>query len=112
MALFEKKRPAPISYGSDTAANEAPTGKTVEGICCVKVLGAGCAACHQQYENVKAAVARMGLGIEVEYITDMEKVMTYGVMRMPAIVVNETVVSMGEVLKPTEVEKRLNQSRR
>ena len=49
----------------------------------------------------------MGLAAPVEYITDMEQVMAYGVMRMPAIVVNEQVVSMGKVLKAAEVEKLL-----
>ena len=82
-------------------------GKAVEGICCVKVLGAGCKTCHEQYENAKAAVAALGLNIEVEYITDMEKVMEYGVMSMPAIVVNDKVVSMGKLLKAAEVEKLL-----
>ena len=76
-----------------------------DGICCVKVLGAGCKSCHEQYENAKEAVKNMGLGIEVEYITDMQKVMEYGVMSMPAIVVNEKVVSMGKVLKASDVEK-------
>ena len=49
----------------------------------------------------------MGLGVEVEYITDLEKVMSYGVMSMPAIVVNDKVVSMGKVLKAKDVEKLL-----
>ena len=80
----------------------------MEGICCIKVLGAGCKSCHEQYENAMAAVKAMGLSIEVEYITDMEKVMEYGVMRMPAIVVNEKVVSMGKVLKAADVEKLLH----
>ena len=79
-------------------------GAPVDGICCVKVLGAGCKSCHEQYENAKTAVKAMGLSVEVEYITDMEKVMAYGVMSMPAIVVNEQVVSMGKVLKADEVE--------
>ena len=78
------------------------------GIASIKVLGAGCKSCHEQYENAKAAVKTMGLSIEVEYITDMEKVMGYGVMSMPAIVVNEKVVSMGKVLKATDVEKLLH----
>ena len=82
-------------------------GAHVEGICCIKVLGAGCKSCHEQYENVKAAVKNFGLVVEVEYITDMEKIMEYGVMSMPAIVVNETVVSAGKVLKTAEVEKLL-----
>ena len=45
--------------------------------------------------------------MEVEYITDMEKVMSYGVMSMPALVVNEKVVSAGKVLKASEIEKLL-----
>lgn len=71
------------------------------------MLGAGCKSCHEQYENAKKAIEELGLGIEVEYITDMEKVMSYGVMSMPAIVVNETVASMGKVLKSAEVIKLL-----
>ena len=82
--------------------------KAVDGICCIKVLGAGCKSCHEQYENAKAAVKALGLSVEVEYITDMEKVMAYGVMSMPAIVVNEKVVSMGKVLKSADVEKLLH----
>ena len=80
-----------------------------DGICCVKVLGAGCKSCHELYENAKQAVESMGLSVEVEYITDMQKVMEYGVMSMPAIVVNEKVVSMGKVLKAADVEKLLNE---
>ena len=82
-------------------------GQQVNGICCIKVLGAGCKACHEQYDNVKKAVNNLGISIEVEYITDMAKVMEYGVMSMPAIVVNEKVAVMGKVLKPAEVEMLL-----
>lgn len=91
-------------------ANEAVSegrSETKGGICCVKVLGAGCKSCHEQYENVKEAVEAMGVSVEVEYITDMQKVMEYGAMSMPVIVVNEKVVSMGRVLKSSDVEKML-----
>ena len=93
---------------SKTKATSCCCGAPVEGICCVKILGAGCKSCHEQYENAKAAVQALGLNVEVEYITDMEKVMAYGVMSMPAIVVNDQVVSMGKVLKAADVEKLLN----
>ena len=53
----------------------------------------------------------MGLPVEVEYITDMAKVMEYGVMSMPALVVNEQVVSMGKVLKVADVETLLHKLR-
>ena len=71
----------------------------------IKVLGAGCKSCHELYENTKAAVSALGLNTEVEYVTDMKKIMEYGVMSMPAVVVNEKVVSMGKVLKAADVEK-------
>ena len=91
-----------------TASEERCCGEPVNCICCTEILGAGCKSCHEQYENAKAAVKAMGLDLEVEYITDMEKVMAYGVMSMPAIVVNEKVVSMGKVLKAADVEKLLH----
>ena len=112
MALFnfgKKKEEEKKSCccGSEAKEETICCGAPVDGICCIKVLGAGCKSCHEQYENAKAAVAALGLKIEVEYITDMEKVMEYGVMSMPAIVVNEKVVSMGKVLKAADVEKLL-----
>ena len=82
-------------------------GEAQDGICCVKVMGLGCKACHEQLENVKKAVSALGLDVEVEYVTDMEKIMTYGVMSMPGLVVNEKVVSAGKVLKPADAEKLL-----
>lgn len=51
-----------------------------DGICCIKVLGSGCASCHALYENTQSAVKAMGLSVEVEYITDLQRVMEYGVM--------------------------------
>ena len=120
MALFnlgnkkeEKKAPAcACNCGCPTnevneITNDCCT-EAKDGICCVKVLGAGCKSCHDQYENAKDAVKAMKLPVEVEYITDMQKVMEYGVMSMPAIVVNEKVVSMGKVLKAADVEKLLH----
>jgi len=82
-------------------------GEAVNGICCIKVLGSGCKSCHALLEASREAVKNMGLSVEVEYVTDMEKIMEYGVMRMPALVVNEKVVSMGKVLKAADVEKLL-----
>lgn len=106
----EKKAPAccckPAS-GTEKAPAAECCGAPVAGICCVKVLGAGCKSCHTLYENTQAAVRSVGLAVEVEYVTDMKKIMEYGVMSMPALVVNEQVVSMGKVLKAADVEKLL-----
>ena len=105
----EEKQVPTCCCGSGAKAEEpCCCGETGSGVASIKVLGAGCKSCHEQYENAKAAVRSMGLSAPVEYITDMEKVMAYGVMSMPAIVVNEQVVSMGKVLKAADVEKLLH----
>ena len=123
MALFnfgkkkEEKKTPTCCCGSEPKAQEtgcccAPKAEETScsckgGICSIKVLGAGCKSCHEQYENAKKAVSNLGLAVEVEYITDMEKIMEYGVMSMPAIVINDKVVAFGKVLKTAEVEKLL-----
>lgn len=107
----ETKEECCCCCGSNSADAET------ENCCCndkentlvsIKVLGAGCKSCHELYENTKEAVKNAGLSVEVEYITDLEKVMGYGVMSMPALVVNEKVVSMGKVLKTADVETLLH----
>lgn len=115
MALFGKRKeevkaePTCCCGGLEEAKSEGTSccGEKVDGVCCIKVLGAGCKSCHEQYENAKRAVDNLGLNVEVEYITDMEKVMSYGVMSMPALLVNDKIVSVGKVLKPKEIEKFL-----
>ena len=46
--------------------------------------------------------------MKVEYITDLKKIMEYGVMSIPALVVNEKVVSTGKVLKTADIQKLIN----
>lgn len=118
MALFGKKKEEEKKVPACACNSDCSTSETTEvtndccpeakdGICCIKVLGSGCASCHALYENAKEAVQKIGLSVDVEYITDLQKVMEYGVMSMPALVVNEKVVSMGKVLKANDVEKLL-----
>lgn len=101
MSLFnfgkKKDKEKTIINGSKKAGN----------VISVKVLGAGCKSCHQLYENVKKAADSMDIPVETEYITDMKKIVSYGVTSMPAIVINEKVVSAGKVLKPAEAAKLL-----
>lgn len=111
MALFGKKKEEakqekPCCCGGEQSASEVAStccGEKVDGICCIKILGSGCKACHQLYDNTMKAVE--GMGIEVEYITDLQKIMEYGAMSMPALVVNEKIVSSGKTLKPAEILK-------
>lgn len=73
----------------------------------VKVLGGGCCKCETLLENTKEAITNLGIDAEVEYITDFAVIGSYGIMSTPAIIVDEKIVSMGKVLKSSEIEKLL-----
>ncbi len=73
----------------------------------IKVLGGGCCKCEKLLEAVKEAAAEKGIEAEIEYITDMRKIMEYGIMSTPALMVDNKVVSMGRVLKAKDVAKFL-----
>lgn len=88
-------------------ASEGCCGDGECGIKSIKVLGPGCKSCHELNEACNAAIKELGMNIEVGYITDMETIVSYGVMSMPALVINEKVVSMGKALKTAEVIKLL-----
>ena len=73
----------------------------------IKVLGGGCCKCENLLEAVKEAVAEKGIAAEIEYITDMAKIMEYGIMSTPALMIDNRIVSMGRVLKAKDVLKLL-----
>lgn len=63
----------------------------------VKVLGTGCASCVRLESNAREALTKGGLAGSVEKVSDLPGIMAYGVMRTPALVVNEKVVVSGRV---------------
>ena len=73
----------------------------------IKVLGGGCCKCENLLEAVKEAVAEKGIAAEIEYITDMAKIMEYGIMSTPALMIDGKIVSMGRVLKAKDLVKLL-----
>ena len=73
----------------------------------IKVLGGGCCKCESLLEAVKEAVAEKGIKAEIEYITDIQKIVEYGIMSTPALMIDNRVVSMGRVLKAKYILKLL-----
>ncbi len=73
----------------------------------IKILGTGCKKCKQLEENAKAAIKLANVEAAVEKVTDISEIMNYGVMMTPALVINETVKSVGKLLTPDEIKKLL-----
>lgn len=73
----------------------------------IKVLGTGCSKCTTLYDNVKNAVAQLGIDAMVEKEQDIMKIMEYNVMSVPSLVVDGSVLSTGKVLTVEEIKKLL-----
>ncbi|QZE15730.1 thioredoxin family protein [Halosquirtibacter laminarini] len=63
----------------------------------IVVLGTGCAKCQKLEEQTKKAVLESGLDAKVTKEEDIMKIMQYGVMTTPALVVDNKVVMKGSV---------------
>ncbi|MCT4509646.1 MAG: thioredoxin family protein [Tepidibacter sp.] len=73
----------------------------------IKILGGGCKNCEVLYENTKQAVEELGIEATIEKVADFVEIAKYGVMKTPAIVVDEKVKVSGRVVKPDEIKKIL-----
>lgn len=69
----------------------------------IKVLGAGCSKCKKLAENVQEAIKSTGKEYDFEYVSDMERIIAYGILITPGLVVDEKVVSTGRVLPVREI---------
>lgn len=61
----------------------------------IQVLGMGCAKCKKLYELTRQAASELALDTEVEYVTDIQQIISLGVMSSPALAINETLVLAG-----------------
>jgi small redox-active disulfide protein 2 len=71
----------------------------------IQILGPGCRRCVMLADVAKKAADELGLQYEIEKITDLNRIMTFGVMYTPALVVDGTVKVAGRVPSVEEVKK-------
>ncbi len=71
----------------------------------IEVLGMGCANCNKLYQNVLEAVKLSGKGIEVAKVEDIKKIMSYGVLSTPALVIDGLVKIAGKVPKAEDIKE-------
>jgi len=70
----------------------------------LQVLGTGCPKCEKLLENVKQAVAELNLDCQITKVTDINEIMTYGVMVTPALAVDGKVKFVGKVPGVEEIK--------
>ena len=73
----------------------------------IQILGTGCPKCKALAENADRAATELGLDYELEKVTDIVKIMGFGVMMTPALAVDGKVKSAGKVLTAEDIKKFL-----
>lgn len=69
----------------------------------IKILGTGCPKCKKLEANARQAIEQAGIEAVVEKVTDLDKIMDYGVMMTPALVIDEKVVSSGKIVAIADI---------
>ncbi len=75
----------------------------------IQVLGSGCSTCKQLFELTKQVVKGLGLKIEVEYITDIQKIVEMGVMQSPVLAINGDPILTGGGKSKEDIKTALEQ---
>lgn len=75
----------------------------------IKVLGTGCSSCKALYETTKQAISELGCDATLIKEEDLLKIMEYNILGLPALVIDEKVVSAGKKVIPCRSERADNQ---
>lgn len=74
----------------------------------IQVLGSCCPKCKTLAERVEDAVAELGLDCEIEKVTEINKIVEFGVMMTPGLVIDGEVKSAGKLLSIQEIKDLLS----
>ncbi len=73
----------------------------------LQILGVGCSRCHALTAATEKAAQSLGLQYELEKVTDLHRIASFGVMATPALVVDGAVKVAGRVPSPEEIKRLL-----
>jgi small redox-active disulfide protein 2 len=73
----------------------------------IQILGTGCAKCQKLAAVVDEAAKALGLTYEIEKVTEIDRIMGFGVMFTPALVVDGVVKVAGKVPAIEDLKKLL-----
>ena len=74
----------------------------------IQVLGTGCPKCKKLAENTEAAAKELGIEYEIEKVTDINKIMEFGVMMTPALAVDGQVKVVGKVPNMDQIKSYIS----
>lgn len=76
----------------------------------IQVLGSGCPTCRKLFEITKQAVDELNLKTEVEYITDIQKIVEMGIMSSPVLAINDKPIMSGFLPDIEKIKKIIKEN--
>lgn len=73
----------------------------------IKILGSGCKSCKKLEDNIRKALEELSMTADVRKVTDFSEISKFNVMKTPALVIDEKVISFGRVNKVDEIKEFL-----
>ena len=73
----------------------------------IKILGPGCAKCHQLEKVTKEVVKELAVDATIEEVKDIKQIMKYPILTTPGLVINEELVSSGKALDKSQVTQHI-----
>ncbi len=70
----------------------------------IKILGPGCSRCGELERRTVNVLAELNIPADVEKVTDIKKIMAYGILSTPGLVINGKVKSSGRIPRPEEIK--------
>lgn len=77
----------------------------------VKILGTSCARCNTLEQKVRKLIESHQLKADVQKISDISEMISYGIVRTPGLVINERLVSNGIIPKDEQLLHWLKEDR-
>lgn len=75
----------------------------------VKILGMGCSTCKKLYSLTEQCITELNIDCTVQKVENIKEIMAYGVMRTPALVVDNKVKCFGIIPSKEEIKKYITE---
>ncbi|MEM5948406.1 thioredoxin family protein [Spirochaetia bacterium 38H-sp] len=75
----------------------------------IQILGSGCPKCQTLERLAREAISEAGINAEIEKITDIDQIMSMGVMMTPALAIDGKVKSVGKILPKEQIIEKIKE---
>jgi len=77
----------------------------------IQVLGSGCPTCGKLLKSTQQAVQELGIDAEIEYITDVQKIVEMGVIQTPVLAIDGKPIIVGMLPNVEKIKELIRENK-